>query len=53
MGDWFMSGITTSDHKKKIETTTFTSIGRYLDQNGLLEEMVVLNQNIEPLIISL
>ncbi|MFC3120906.1 DUF2145 domain-containing protein [Agaribacter flavus] len=52
IGSAFMPDITTSDHKGKVKTTTFTSIARYLHQYDLLREATVIDQNLKakPLI---
>lgn len=44
LGSLFMDDVTTRDHDGKVHTTTFTSIGRYLDENGLASKMVILDQ---------
>ncbi|TMO58033.1 DUF2145 domain-containing protein [Pseudoalteromonas phenolica] len=41
LGNWFAKGVSTEDHGRKIQTTSFTSIGRYLQEFGLMEEAVV------------
>ncbi|QOL25616.1 DUF2145 domain-containing protein [Thalassotalea sp. LPB0316] len=42
LGNIFVDDVSTSDHGRKIYTTTFTSIGGYLQENELLSEAVVL-----------
>lgn len=51
MGNLFMDGVHTNDHGRKINTTTFTSIGRYLRENNLLMDSVIIKpeQQVEPL----
>jgi hypothetical protein len=41
LGAMFMNEVSTADHKGKIYTTTFTSIGHYLRRNGLAQDFVV------------
>lgn len=45
LGNWFVDDVSTKDHSGKIYTTTFTSIGNYLKNNGLLSKAVVLKSN--------
>lgn len=45
MGSLFSDGIRLSDHKGKVRTTTFTSIGRYLKENGLVEQAMVITES--------
>jgi hypothetical protein len=40
LGNLFAKGVSTEDHGRKIQTTSFTSIGRYLQKFGLMEEAV-------------
>lgn len=35
LGNWFADGVTTKDHQGKIYTTSFNSIGKYLENNQL------------------
>lgn len=35
LGNWFADGVTTKDHQGKIYTTSFNSIGHYLENNEL------------------
>lgn len=44
MGNWFAKGVSTEDHGRKIQTTSFTSIARYLEEFGLMEEAVVFEE---------
>ena len=41
LGGMFADGITTKDHKGKVKTTSFGSIGRYLEQYGLASQVHV------------
>jgi hypothetical protein len=41
LGNVFAKGVSTEDHESKIQTTSFTSIGRYLQEFSLMEEAVV------------
>lgn len=43
MGSLFVDDVTTKDHQGKIYTTTFKSIARYLKENELIEQAMVLN----------
>ena len=45
LGNWFVDDVSTKDHSRKIYTTTFTTIGRYLDNNELLSQAVIIEQN--------
>lgn len=45
LGNMFAEGITTKDHPKRIETTTFTSIAKYLNQFHLANSAVILTPN--------
>jgi len=42
LGNLFMDGVRTSDHKGKIMTTTFSSIARYLEHNKLMQQAVII-----------
>ncbi|TKB47857.1 DUF2145 domain-containing protein [Thalassotalea mangrovi] len=44
-GSAFMKDLTMKDHSGKIYTATFTSIARYLNNNNLISEAVLLNEN--------
>ncbi|GAB5381050.1 MAG: hypothetical protein Alis3KO_18330 [Aliiglaciecola sp.] len=44
-GSMLMDDVTTKDHKGKIYTTTFQSIGRYLKRNDLADEFVTFDQH--------
>lgn len=43
LGSFFTEGVTTKDHGRKIFTTTFTSIARYLSSYGLTQSVVEIN----------
>lgn len=43
LGSLFIDDVSTKDHKGKIKTATFTSITKYLQENDLLVDSVVLN----------
>jgi hypothetical protein len=45
LGNAFVSGVTTADHKSKVNTATFGSISRYLNNYDLLYKSVTLNAN--------
>lgn len=45
LGGLFMNELSTRDHKNKIYTTTFTTIGHYLEQNKLTEQTIIINQD--------
>lgn len=45
LGNWFVDDVSTKDHSGKVYTTTFTTIGRYLKNNELLLNAIVLNSN--------
>jgi hypothetical protein len=45
LGKAFMADVTTRDHENKIYTATFTSIGRYLSENNLLSQAIILEAN--------
>jgi hypothetical protein len=45
LGSLFMDDVTTSDHKGKVYTATFTTIGQYLQKNELANQMVIFNEN--------
>lgn len=47
LGAMFMNEVSTSDHKGRIYTTTFTSIGHYLRRNGLAQDFVVIEDERE------
>ena len=42
LGNWFIDDVSTKDHSGKIYTTTFLSIGRYLQHNDLLTKAVII-----------
>lgn len=44
-GSMLMDDVTTKDHKGKIKTTTFLSLGRYLEANQLSEHFVSFNKD--------
>ncbi len=52
LGRAFMDDVTTKDHKGKIYTATFTSIGKYLQQNSLAKHSVIYDSKgqVSPLI---
>jgi len=41
LGNWFVDDVSTKDHSSKVYTTTFTTIGKYLQKNELLSKAVV------------
>lgn len=43
LGAAFMKDITTADHAARVRTTTFTSIGKYLQKYALTEHMLALH----------
>jgi hypothetical protein len=45
LGNWFVDDVSTKDHPGKVYTTTFTTIGKYLQKNELLSKAVVLQNN--------
>ena len=45
LGNAFVSGVTTADHKSKVKTATFGSISRYLNNYDLLYKSITLNAN--------
>ena len=45
LGRLLKEDVTTKDHGRKIYTATFTTIGKYLDNNKLATDFIVLNQN--------
>ena len=45
LGNLFVDDVSTKDHSGKIKTTTFTTIGKYLQENDLLAQAVVLENN--------
>ncbi|QDP00269.1 DUF2145 domain-containing protein [Thalassotalea sp. PS06] len=45
LGSAFMKDLTMKDHSGKIYTATFTSIARYLNNNNLMSEAVLLDEN--------
>jgi len=45
LGSAFVKGVTTKDHNSTIKTATFSSIARYLNDNGLLHKSVTLDIN--------
>jgi hypothetical protein len=44
LGNWFIDDVSTKDHSGKVYTTTFTTIGKYLQKNNLLSKAVVFNK---------
>jgi hypothetical protein len=45
LGNLFVDDVSTKDHSGKVKTTTFTTIGKYLQENDLLAKAVVLKSN--------
>lgn len=45
LGSLLMKDVTTTDHKGKVKTATFTSIARYLNQYDLAQHSISLHQN--------
>ena len=45
LGSMVTDGVTTSDHKGRVRTATFTTIGHYLAQFNLSQHAVVLYAN--------
>jgi hypothetical protein len=45
LGNLFVDDVSTKDHRGKVKTTTFTTIGKYLQENDLLAKAVVLENN--------
>lgn len=45
LGNLFVDDVSTKDHSGRIQTTTFTTIGKYLKENDLLAKAVVLEGN--------
>jgi len=45
LGNWFVDDVSTKDHSGKVYTTTFTTIGKYLQNNQLLSQAVVLESD--------
>ncbi len=45
LGNWFVDDVSTKDHSGKVYTTTFTTIGKYLQNNQLLAKAVVLGND--------
>jgi len=45
LGNWFIDDVSTKDHSGKVYTTTFTTIGKYLQSNQLLTKAVVLESD--------
>jgi len=45
LGNWFVDDVSTKDHSGKVYTTTFTTIGKYLEKNQLLSKAVVLKND--------
>lgn len=45
LGNAFVSGVSTADHKSKVKTATFSSISRYLEDYNLLYKSVTLKSN--------
>jgi len=43
LGNIFVDDVSTKDHRGKVKTTTFSTIGQYLRDNDLLAKAVVLN----------
>ncbi len=52
LGSAFMDDVTTKDHQGKVYTATFTSIGKYLQQNNLAKHSVIFDKSghVSPLI---
>jgi hypothetical protein len=52
LGNWFIDDVSTKDHSGKVYTTTFTTIGKYLQKNNLLSKAVVFKDegNVEQLL---
>jgi hypothetical protein len=52
LGNWFVDDVSTKDHSGKVYTTTFTTIGKYLQKNELLSKAVVFKDegNVEQLL---
>jgi len=45
LGNWFIDDVSTKDHQGKVYTTTFTTIGKYLQKNELLSKAVIFKGN--------
>lgn len=45
LGSIFSSGVSLSDHEGAVETATFTTINRYLQQNQLVQDQTILYAN--------
>ena len=45
LGNWFVDDVSTKDHSGKVYTTTFSTIGKYLQDNELLSKAVVLKSD--------
>ena len=45
LGSIFSSGVSLSDHDGDVETATFTTINRYLQQNQLVQDQTILYAN--------
>jgi hypothetical protein len=45
VGNLFVDDVSTKDHSRKIYTTTFTTIGKYLDNNELLSQAIILGKD--------
>lgn len=45
LGSIFMDDVATRDHPGKIVTTTFSTIGRYLQDNDLVQHMAIFNRD--------
>lgn len=48
LGSWFVDEVSLADHKGKVKTATFTSIARYLEENQLLKQAVILRAEQSP-----
>ncbi len=45
LGNWFVDDVSTKDHSGKVYTTTFTTLGKYLQNNDLLSKAITLNSD--------
>jgi hypothetical protein len=45
LGDWFVEGVSTDDHRSRIYTATFHSIAGYMDEYELSEQAFVLGEH--------
>lgn len=43
LGEMFSDGVSVSDHERTVRTTTYTTIGNYLDQYGLADAVYTLD----------